>query len=149
MLIILSATGKAMCRSCQCPMLLDSPQLNQMSCPGCLRICAIEGEFKGASHGSRMATGDYPLERKDDFKLPCVTLPAGVSPDDAVQHPSHYTQGKIECIDAIESALSPEEFAGFCKGSSIQYEWRAKHKGNPKQDIEKSIWYLNRYLRSL
>lgn len=32
--------------------------------------------------------------------------------DDPVNHPSHYTGGEVECIDAIESALTPEEFCG-------------------------------------
>jgi hypothetical protein len=26
---------------------------------------------------------------------------------------------------------------------------RHKHKGNPKEDIEKAIWYLQRYLETL
>jgi hypothetical protein len=38
---------------------------------------------------------------------------------DPVNHPAHYTQGKVECIDAIESMLTPEEYRGFLKGALV------------------------------
>ena len=62
---------------------------------------------------------------------------------DNVNHPSHYTAGTVECIDAIESALSPEEFRGYCKGNAIKYAWREALKGND-EDLQKAIWYLTR-----
>lgn len=64
---------------------------------------------------------------------------------DLVNHPPHYTQGGIECADALEAALTPEEFRGFLKGNIIKYLWRERHK-NGRLDIEKSQWYLNRLL---
>lgn len=63
--------------------------------------------------------------------------------DDKVNHPAHYTQGKIECIDAIKSALTPEEFRGYCKAVIIKYLWREKHK-NGQEDLMKAAWYLAR-----
>jgi hypothetical protein len=68
---------------------------------------------------------------------------------DPVNNPEHYTQGGIECIDAIEAALTPEEFRGFCKGNALKYLWRLNHKGNKVQDCEKARWYLNKLLSSL
>jgi hypothetical protein len=62
---------------------------------------------------------------------------------DMVEHPPHYTQGKVECIDAIESALTAEEFRGYCKGVVIKYCWRESHKGGD-EDLKKARWYLNR-----
>lgn len=62
--------------------------------------------------------------------------------DDPV-NPPHYKQGSIECIDAIEAALTPEEFRGFCKGNAIKYAWRERHKKGV-EDLEKAKWYLNR-----
>lgn len=35
----------------------------------------------------------------------------------------------IECIKAIEAALTYEEFRGFCKGNIIKYVWREDSKG--------------------
>ena len=71
---------------------------------------------------------------------------------DPVNRPSHYTQGVIECIDAIrsalapeKSALTPEEFRGFCKGNALKYIWREKHKGGD-ESIRKAIWYLEAIL---
>lgn len=62
---------------------------------------------------------------------------------DLVNHPPHYKTGDIECIDAIEAALTPEEFRGYCKGNALKYTWREKHKGGD-QDLAKAEWYLNR-----
>lgn len=64
-------------------------------------------------------------------------------PADPVNHPPHYTQGGIETIDAIEAALTAEEFRGYCKGNALKYVWRERHKGQ-NESIKKAIWYLNR-----
>lgn len=64
---------------------------------------------------------------------------------DNVNHPPHYKQGDVECIDAIESALTDEEFRGYCKGNALKYVWRERHKGQD-ESIRKAIWYLNRML---
>ena len=64
--------------------------------------------------------------------------------DDPVNHPTHYTSGEIECIDAIRAALTPEEFRGFCKGNVIKYVWRSNLKGDRIKDQKKALWYLNR-----
>jgi hypothetical protein len=60
-----------------------------------------------------------------------------------VNHPPHYTQGGIECIDAIQAALTPEEFRGYCKGNALKYTWRERSKGQD-ESLEKAIWYLER-----
>ncbi len=63
---------------------------------------------------------------------------------DNVNHPPHYKKGSIECIDAIESALTFEQFIGYCKAAAIKYIWRADHKDANIQDLDKAIWYLTR-----
>lgn len=60
-----------------------------------------------------------------------------------INHPSHYTRGQIECIEAQRSALSPEEYRGYLKGCAIAYLWREKHKGG-QDDIKKASWFLAR-----
>ena len=62
---------------------------------------------------------------------------------DAVNHPNHYTNGDVECIDAIKSALGPELFCGYLWGNSLKYLWRWMHK-NLDEDLEKCKWYINR-----
>ena len=63
-----------------------------------------------------------------------------------VDHPPHYTQGGIECIEAIEAALTPEEFRGYIKGNAIKYIWREQHKGGD-ESMKKALWYLRRLLK--
>jgi hypothetical protein len=67
---------------------------------------------------------------------------------DLVNQPPHYRQGEIECIDAIEAALTPEEFRGYCKGNAIKYIWRERHKGCV-ESLKKAQWYLVRLLGKL
>lgn len=67
-----------------------------------------------------------------------------VKKDDPVNHPPHYTQGGIECIQAMEAAFGKEAVAHFCICNAFKYCWRSEHK-NGVQDIDKAIWYLNKY----
>jgi len=67
---------------------------------------------------------------------------------DMVNHPSHYTNGKLECIEAIEASLTPEAFRGYLKGNIQKYLWRYEHKGNPVQDLLKAEWYLKTLINS-
>ena len=62
---------------------------------------------------------------------------------DNVNHPAHYTDGGIECIEAIEAQLTPEEYRGYLKGNVAKYIWREKHKGGI-ESLKKAQWYLSR-----
>ena len=68
-----------------------------------------------------------------------------VQPDE-VNHPPHYTDGGIECIEAIEASLTPEEFRGYCKGNLMKYGWRERLKGGTKS-LKKAQWYLDRLIQ--
>ena len=72
--------------------------------------------------------------------------------EDLVNNPNHYQaegNGGIECIQAIQAALTEEEFQGFCKGNNIKYTWRANRKQDVRTNIEKARWYLNKLLDNL
>lgn len=60
---------------------------------------------------------------------------------DIVDRPKHYNQGAVECVDAMRSALTEEEFRGGCKQQAMQYIWRERDK-NGDEDIRKAIWWL-------
>lgn len=62
---------------------------------------------------------------------------------DVVNSPSHYKKGGIECIDAIRSALTEDEFRGFCKGTALAYIWRLGHKDAAEIDAAKTEWYVS------
>ena len=68
---------------------------------------------------------------------------------DKVNHPPHYTAGSVECIEAIKSALTREEFKGYLKAAAIKYIWRENYKGANIEDLQKAVWYLNRLIKEL
>ncbi len=63
--------------------------------------------------------------------------------NDPVNHPSHYTSGKIEVIDFIEDQQMPYHLGNACK-----YLCRAGKKDPAKttEDLRKAVWYINRYI---
>ena len=66
--------------------------------------------------------------------------------DDPVNHPSHYTQGKIECIDFIV-----DKKLNFCRGNAVKYIVRAGLKDPSKEieDLEKAVFYINKEIQTL
>ena len=66
--------------------------------------------------------------------------------NDAVNHPSHYTDGGIETIDFIEAKKLP-----YHLGNAIKYISRAGKKDQNKiiEDLQKAIWYIERYIKVL
>ena len=66
--------------------------------------------------------------------------------NDIVNHPSHYTYGKIEVIDAIEAwGLN------FHRGNAVKYIARAGKKDPTKEieDLKKAEWYIHREIQRL
>jgi hypothetical protein len=77
--------------------------------------------------------------------VPWATKEYPVPQVDTVNHPSHYIGEGIECIEAIEAALTNEEFRGYCKGNCLKYIWRERCKGGT-ESLKKAQWYLNRLI---
>lgn len=68
---------------------------------------------------------------------------------EAVNHPSHYTRGGIECIDAIAAATAGKKgIEATCVANILKYLWRYELKGG-RQDVEKARWYLERLLKEI
>lgn len=65
---------------------------------------------------------------------------------DNVNHPAHYTDGRIEVIDFIE-----DKQLGYHLGNAVKYISRAGKKDPEKtaEDLQKAVWYLNRYIEKL
>lgn len=61
---------------------------------------------------------------------------------DPVNHPSYYTAGKVECIDAIEAALGRDGFIAFLRGQVIEYNWRCGLKDDAAQDADRLVSVL-------
>ena len=70
---------------------------------------------------------------------------------DVINHPQHYTLGKIEVIDFIE-----DKGLNFNLGNVVKYVARAGHKkssgksmeAKALEDLKKAQWYLNREISS-
>lgn len=60
-----------------------------------------------------------------------------------INHPKHYLDGKIECIDAIEETVGIQGAIDFCIGNTMKYLWRHKKKENKIEDLRKAKWYLD------
>lgn len=65
---------------------------------------------------------------------------------DMVNHPAHYTDGKIEVIEYIE-----DKKLGYCLGNAIKYISRAGKKDKSKEieDLKKAAWYIARRIKEL
>ena len=72
----------------------------------------------------------------------------GKKANDAVEHPSHYSQTRIECIDAIEACIEPykDTVDAYLTSNALKYLWRHEFKKNPIEDLKKAVWYINRII---
>lgn len=77
--------------------------------------------------------------------------------DVMVEHPSHYTFGKYECIDVLEDLLLNKNLSGdkaWLLGNAMKYLWRVGNKNSGSisqdeksvQDLKKAIFYINRLI---
>lgn len=67
--------------------------------------------------------------------------------NDPVNHPSHYTAGKIETIDYMVDVLGVEGAINYCHGNVLKYTGSRLHnKQNPIQDAQKAVWYMNKMI---
>lgn len=68
---------------------------------------------------------------------------------DAVNHPAHYTQGRVECIDALAAATTGlRGIEAVCTANAIKYLWRWGQK-NGVEDLKKARWYIDHLIAAL
>ena len=69
---------------------------------------------------------------------------------DPVNHPPHYTQGKIEVIDIIEVLTEGYTgYQGYLVGNVVKYIARANFKGSKLEDLKKAEFYYKRLLEDV
>jgi uncharacterized Ntn-hydrolase superfamily protein len=78
-----------------------------------------------------LTMGDETITIKDTF--------------DMVNHPPHYNQSGVECIDAI-SAATGDNFKYYLQGNIMKYLWRFDYKGKAVEDLNKAKWYLDKLI---
>lgn len=86
----------------------------------------------------------YEKEKIDTTEWEDTATPA--TSDDPVDHPSHYTHGSIECIDAMVETQGKDAVQHFCVCNTFKYLWRWRGK-NGMEDIKKAAWYLNKAIQ--
>lgn len=121
-------------------------------CPKCRGVCSVPPEV--------FALGRCPCGTPINYEDPIDMSPGAINIEsnfarpikkrtvDVVNHPSHYTQGGVECIDAIDAALG-ESYQAYYIGQVMKYVWRAPLKGKLTEDLKKAQWYLNRLIERL
>lgn len=94
----------------------------------------------------RMAKDEKAVDEKaihEVLATPVDIKPEDIKPaSDPVNHPLHYTTGKIETIDYIDA-----KGFNYCLGNAIKYVSRAPHKGKYVEDLKKAIWYINHAIK--
>lgn len=134
-------------------------------CPDCaIKFChkskkEVEEEAKMTTVDSKKTEDRQKIDsketvdrQKEDSNKETVYVPTaehmakmyGNIEHDAVNHPSHYTRGKIEVIDFIEDQQLP-----YHLGNVIKYIARAGYKGDKLEDLKKARWYLDRYINEV
>ena len=101
--------------------------------------CPLSDEpLNGYSCGSN-DTPDYLLDKRYNI------VKASQEPTiDNVNHPQHYNNGSMECIDEMILVFGKEATINFCLLNAWKYRSRALYK-NGQEDMDKSDWYINKY----
>ena len=64
-----------------------------------------------------------------------------------IEKRDYYNHGKIEAIDAIESACTGlTGYEGFLTGTCLKYMFRWRWKGTSLADLKKADYYLTRLI---
>lgn len=109
-------------------------------CPSCGRTVH---DFVSHSCETNLPPGAFI---ETDAKLNCLACGRSCigireKPADTVNHPAHYTQGTIECIDYIL-----DKKMDYLEGNIVKYITRYKNK-NGVEDLKKARWYLDRLIQ--
>lgn len=127
-------------------------------CYDCYINNTIMPRIKNSDCSCMQITQLYPQEIAEAFNCEAILIdgsgikdeemPISDSNDvstknDNVNHPSHYTQGGVECIEALKAATSHlTGIEAVCTANAIKYLWRWKDK-NGIEDLNKAKWYID------
>ena len=127
--------------------------LQEYCCEVSCHACKLVGEHKECIWvGANPSEWDIDRVEKEALALAKEkhSAPADEKqPCDMVNHPAHYTQGGIECIDAIKAAVTGlTGMEAVCTGNIIRYIWRWKFK-NGLEDLKKCRWYIDKLIEEV
>lgn len=119
---------------------LKHNELNNLYADDILKFNDQEDKFQENTKLVYKFSADYFKDKKEKE-----------SKTDGVNHPNHYTSGKVEVIDIIEDAVkdAPDTIVSGLQWQVLKYMLRMWLKDNPKKDAQKAQWYLNRLIDKL
>ena len=105
--------------------------------------CCLLNKFSDVCNFNRWSDDKLAIAYDHVYKNMDENVP------DMVNHPQHYTQGGIECIDALKAAtVGKRGIEAVCVANVIKYLWRYEKK-NGIEDIRKAKFYIERLLKEL
>lgn len=105
--------------------------------------CCLLEKFSDACNFNRWPDDKLAIAYDHVYKNMDENVP------DMVNHPQHYTQGGIECIDALKAAtVGKRGIEAVCVANIIKYCWRYEEK-NGIEDVRKAKFYIERLLKEL
>lgn len=95
---------------------------------------------------STVKPSNFKIYEKESIPPSTGSSVTGITATKDNINPSHYRNGKVECIDALESAtIGKNGIEAVCVANVIKYLWRYEDK-NGIEDIKKAKWYLERLI---
>lgn len=64
--------------------------------------------------------------------------------NDLINHPNHYTNKGMECIDEMKLVFGTEAVMHFCLCNVWKYRYRADTK-EAEESMKKADWYMKKY----
>lgn len=130
------------CDGCKLKDLYDNDVNNFLERCGCAFNCMDEQMVKKIYDWYK----DLDPAACKNAENECCEVEPGV---DMVNHPYHYNQGNIECIDCIKSAVTNKiGIEAVCVANVIKYLFRYEEK-NGIEDVKKARWYIDRLIKEL
>ena len=147
-------THEDYCPSCEIVMTPPGGGVSkELTCEGC-GVTFVHTKEKAQGRWPKYCPECLPKYSKVPKKKEVAVEPVAQEPEvktielpkkeDVINHPSHYTRGKIEVIDFIEDQQLP-----YHLGNVIKYIARAGYKCDKLEDLKKARWYLDRYINEV
>ena len=83
---------------------------------------------------------DFPMWKRKPTDAELSQTAEDMKPDN-VNHPEHYTECSLECIDVMLAVFGRKAVTDFCILNAFKYMWRYEHK-NGLEDLQKAERYL-------
>ena len=101
----------------------------------------IDHKYTAKTNGTNQVCTECEEEAVTFIDGVCNVCTSLKDEDDFINYPKHYNTCKIQPIDVIEDWK-----LDFRLANSVKYIQRHLHKGSAKKDLEKAIWYIQRYI---